>query len=169
MCNSGSVNCEGFVEFEDGCLYENINYKYQYEKQTSENKIEFEDGDSYNSNIKNRLKQDIQFWSETLKANMAIVNVIKVGYKLPLYTVPKSAHSNNNKSAITHSDFDSEAVQDLLKTNRIIEVNELPHVVNPLSVTVQNSGKKRLILDLWYVNKHIYKERIKFKALIMST
>ena len=38
-------------------------------------------------------------------------------------------------------------------------------VVNPLSVTVQNSGKKRLILDLRYVNKHIYKERIKFEDL----
>ena len=41
MFNSGSVTCGGFVEFEepDGCIYENINYKYQYEKQTSENKI----------------------------------------------------------------------------------------------------------------------------------
>ena len=82
-----------------------------------------------------------------MKANKAIVNILKEGYKLPSYTVPKSAHFNNNKSAITHSDFVSEAIQDLLKTNRIIEVNELPHVVNPLSVTVQNSGKKRLILD----------------------
>ena len=79
--------------------------------------------------------------------------------------MPKSAHFNNNKSAITHSDFVSEAIQDLLKTNRITEVNELPHVVNPLSVTVQNSGKKRLILDLRYVNKYIYKERIKIEDL----
>ena len=61
--------------------------------------------------------------------------------------------------------FVSEAIQDLLKTNRITEVNELPHVVNPLSVTVQNSGKKRLILDLSYINKHIHKERIKFEDL----
>ena len=51
-----------------------------------------------------------------------------------------SGHFKNNKSAITHSDFVSEAIQDLLKTNRIIEVNGLPHVVNPVSVTVQNSG-----------------------------
>ena len=83
-----------------------------------------------------------------MKANKAIFNVLKEGYKLPWYTVSKSAHFNNNKYAITHSDFVSEAIQDLLKTNRIIEVIELPHVVNPLSVTVQNSGKKRLIFDL---------------------
>ena len=71
LFNSGSVNCGEFVEFEesDGCLYENINYKYQYEKQASENRIESEYSDSDNSNIKNRLKQNIKFWSETLKAN----------------------------------------------------------------------------------------------------
>ena len=79
--------------------------------------------------------------------------------------MPKPAHFNNNKSAITHLDFVSEPIQDLLKTNRIIKVNDLSDVVNPLSVTVQNSGKKRLILDLRYVNKHIYKERIKFEDL----
>ena len=87
-----------------------------------------------------------------MKANKAIINVLKEGYKLPLYTVPKCAHFNNSKSAITHSDFVFEAIQDLLKINRIIEVNELPHVVNSLSVKMQNSGKKRLILDLCYVS-----------------
>ena len=79
--------------------------------------------------------------------------------------MPILAHFNNNKYAITHSDFVSEAIQDLLKTNRIIEVDDLPHVVNPLSVTVRNSSKKRLILDLRYVNKPIYKKRIKFEDL----
>ena len=168
LFNSGSVNCGQFVEFKesDGCLYQNSNYKYQYEKQKlSENKMEFECGDFDNANVKNRLKQNIKFWSETLKANKVIVNVLKEGYKLPLYTMPKSAHFNNNKSAITHSNYVSEAIQDLLKENWIIEVNELPHVVNPLSVPVQNSGKKGLILHLRYVNKLIYKECIKIEDL----
>ena len=73
------------------------------------------------------MKQNITFWGETLKANKAIVN-----------TVPKSAHFNNNKSAIAHSHFVSEPIQDLLKTNRIIEVNELPYVVNPLILVNRN-------------------------------
>ena len=118
LFNSGSLNCGQFVELEefDGCLYENSTYEYQYEKQKlSKNKMEFKCGDSYNPKVKSRLKQNIKFWSETLKANKAIFNVLKEGYKLPLYTVPKPAHFNNNKSAITHSDFVSEAVQDLLK------------------------------------------------------
>ena len=58
-----------------------------------------------------------------MKTNKAIVNVLKKGYKLPLYTVPKPAHFSNNKFAVTHSDFVSEAIQDLLKTNRITEVD----------------------------------------------
>ena len=81
--------------------------------------MEFEYGNSDNSNIRNRLKQNMKFWKDTLKANKAIVNVLKEGYKHPLYTVRKSAHFDNNKSAITHSDFVSEAIQYLLKRNRI--------------------------------------------------
>ena len=63
FCSLVAAKTAESVEFEesDGCLYENINYKYQYEKQTIENKIEFEYGDSDNSNIKNRLKQSVKF------------------------------------------------------------------------------------------------------------
>ena len=83
MFNSGCVNCGECVEFgeSDGWLYENINYKYQYEKQTCENMIEFEYDGSDNSNIKNRLKQNIKFWREALKANNAIFNLFKEGKK----------------------------------------------------------------------------------------
>ena len=37
-----------------------------------------------------------------------------------------------------------------------------PDVVNPLSVSVQSSGKKRLILDLRHVNFFVSKSKIKF-------
>ena len=146
LFNSGSVNCGQSVEFKefDGFLYENSTYEYQYEKQKiSENKMEFECGDSANSNVKSRLKQNIKFWCETLKANKAIVNVLKEGYKLP-YTVPKSAHFNNNKSAITHSDFVSEAIQDLLKTNRITEVNDMGQFLNPHSTCLSLTSNKAI-------------------------
>ena len=36
-------------------------------------------------------------------------------------------------------------------------------MVNPLSVSVQPNGKKRLILDLRYVNKHLIKQRVKYE------
>jgi hypothetical protein len=37
-----------------------------------------------------------------------------------------------------------------------------PIVVNPLSVSIQSNGKKRLILDLRSVNKHLWKQSIKY-------
>jgi len=39
----------------------------------------------------------------------------------------------------------------------------MAYVVNPLFVTVQSNGKKRLILHLRYVNKHLIKQRVKYE------
>lgn len=50
-------------------------------------------------------------------------------------------------------------------TNRIFGSEVLPHNVNPLSVSVQSSGRKRLILDLRFVNKHVWKPKVKFEVL----
>ena len=36
-------------------------------------------------------------------------------------------------------------------------------MVNPLSISVQANGKKRIILDLRYVNKFLHKMRIKYE------
>ena len=36
-------------------------------------------------------------------------------------------------------------------------------MVNPLPVSVQPNGKKRLILDLRYVNKHLIKQRVEYE------
>ena len=42
---------------------------------------------------------------------------------------------------------------ELAESGRVLEVVVPPLVVNPLSVSVQATGKKRPILDLRYVNK----------------
>ena len=44
-----------------------------------------------------------------------------------------------------------------------METNVPPRVVNPLSVSVQANGKKRLILDLRYVNKFLRKLHVKYE------
>ena len=43
-----------------------------------------------------------------------------------------------------------------------MEVPFVPKVVNPLSIST-NKGKKRLILDLRYVNNRLWKEKVKFE------
>lgn len=51
----------------------------------------------------------------------------------------------------------------LCQSGRVIRCVEPPCVVNPLSVSVQANGTKRLILDLRYVNRHLQKKRIKYE------
>ena len=59
-------------------------------------------------------------------------------------------------------DFVSSTIDHLIKSGSVIETNRQPRVVSPLSVTSNSSGKKRLILDLRYVNDHVYKEYVSF-------
>ena len=47
----------------------------------------------------------------------------------------------------------------------IFESEVLPYNVNPLSVSIQSSGKKRLISDLRFVNMHVWKQKVKFEYL----
>ena len=71
----------------------------------------------------------------------------------------------NNNSAYVHRDFVEEAIQELLASSGISKVRKKAqlHVINPLSVSVQASGKKRLILDLRKVNQRLYRQKFKFE------
>ena len=62
-------------------------------------------------------------------------------------------------------DFVNEAVSSLLYRGLIQKCKEAPHVVNPLTVSNQKIGKKRLILDLRLVNKHLWKQSIKYEDI----
>ena len=53
------------------------------------------------------------------------------------------------------------AIDELVHIHAIVEVPFIPHVVNPLSVSIQSSGKKRLILDLRHVNHFIWKQNFR--------
>ena len=93
---------------------------------------------------------------ELESANETVKSITKEGYKIPFITTPEKVIFKNNLSAQNHREFVDEALNELLATGRV------PYVVNPLSVSIQRNGKKRLILDLRHVNKHVYKDKIKF-------
>lgn len=113
--------------------------------------------------VKGRLRDHIGFWA-TIKAPQFILDIIADGYKLPLVHTPPRSFSKNNLSAIKSGDFVQETIEELLASDRIVDQpQEKLHVVNPLSVSIQSSGKKRLILDLRFVNQHILKKRVKFE------
>ena len=126
--------------------------------------FEYEQGRSSTIVVAGRLKSHIQFW-RSIGASQFILDVIEHGYRIPFHSTPPVSFSNNNKSSLAHSDFVNEAISELLVTHRIFESEVLPHNVNPLSVSIQSSGKKRLILDLRFVNKHVWKQKVKFEDL----
>ena len=106
--------------------------------------VEFEEG-RIKQSVKGRLKDSIEFWKNTLKANDFVIETINDGYKLPLKETTIKTEFRNNMSAIQNSDFVNEALKELIVSNCVIEVQNKPHVINPLSVSTNSSGKKRLI------------------------
>ena len=64
---------------------------------------------------------------------------------------------------LQYAEFVDQAISDLIQPYRIVRTGETPHVVNPLSVSVQPSGKLRLILDLRHVNQYVAKNTVKYE------
>lgn len=81
-----------------------------------------------------------------------ILSVVCDGYKIPFIALLPPKVSYNNTSALNDTCCISEPISDLLGTKRVEILDHQPDIVNPLSVSVQPSGKKRLILDLRHVN-----------------
>ncbi|VDI75750.1 Hypothetical predicted protein [Mytilus galloprovincialis] len=98
--------------------------------------------------VKSSLSKNVAFW-EHIGASKFIIDTIKSGYMIPF--------------VIDNTDFVNEAVLELSKNGCVHEVPFQPFVVNPLSVAIQKSGKKRLILDLSELNVYVLKNKIKFE------
>ena len=110
--------------------------------------------------VKGRLRRALHEW-KLIDAPKFIIEVIEFGSKLPFIHIPPPNVLKNNRSALMEVSFVEEAIQDLLKLNCLAELSVPPEIVNPLSVSIQKSGKKRLILDLRYINLHLFKNKFK--------
>ena len=71
----------------------------------------------------------------------------------------------NNASTSSHSNFVTNAISDLIESGCVTLCNQQPFIVNPLSVSVHKTGKRRLILDLRNVNKFLWKQPVKYEDL----
>ena len=85
-----------------------------------------------------------------------MLDIINGGYKIPFITAPPPCKFRNIASPWKEPDFVTEAVLGLLHDNRVEELDAVPERINPLSISVQNTGKKR-ILDLRHINFHVFK------------
>ena len=104
--------------------------------------------------VKGSLERNVAFW-EHIGASRFIRDTIVFGYKIPFIYTPPVASFGNNRSAIQHSKFVEQAISDLLVAGSVVECGCAPTVVNPLSVSIQANGKKRLILSSTYGTNHL--------------
>ncbi len=117
--------------------------------------------------VQGRLKQNRQFWQETLGAPDYIVSIVSNGYVLPLLVTPPSLSFRNHSSALQHSSFVQNEIEKLQKGRCIVPCSECPYVCNPLLVVPKALGKNRLVIDLRYVNQFLRIEKFKYEGLAL--
>ena len=122
----------------------------------------FEVESDFPLSVKGNLRHNSKFW-KSIGAPYYILSIIENGYKLPFASSPEPVKLRNNKSARLHAEFVDQAIHELVLSGRVCVVAQKPLVVNPLSVSIQPCGKKRLILDLRHVNKCLVKQRVKYE------
>lgn len=86
--------------------------------------------------------------------------MIENGYKVPCIETPSPKVFKNKKPALDNSDF-VQTILDLFNTGHIIDTFSPCTVINPLTVSINTTGKKRLILDLRYINQFVWKQKFK--------
>ena len=106
----------------------------------------------------------MKFWQSIGTLDL-ILDAIKEGGKIPFISTPPPKHYSNNASALRGADFVDQAIAELLADNRVEELSSPPVILNPFTVSVQTSGKKRLILDFTHINLHVFKQKLKCEGL----
>ena len=115
--------------------------------------------------VQGRLRKCSKFWTNELEASQFVCDIVTSGYRLPFLAFPPAVCAKNNKSAIEHATFVSKAIQELLEAGCVTRVSSCPTVCSPLQVVVSAKGKKRLVIDLRYVNQYLHITKFKYEGL----
>jgi hypothetical protein len=139
-------------------------HKFVKDEYLTLDNYEFESRSFSSPKLKGRLKSNLQFW-ETIGAYDSVLDVIKNGYRIPFYSMPRRDFHKNNNSSLLHKEFVDSAITELLNQGLIEQCIEAPYIVNPLTVSVQSNNKKRLILNLRCVNIHVLRQSVKYEDI----
>lgn len=121
--------------------------------------------DSKRQVVVGRFPSRRDFWRNHLDVaeGSFLMNVVDFGFRIPFYTIPTPYFAKNNRSAMHNAEFIDAEVARLLQHGCVVAVGlDRVTVVNPLTVSVNDAGKKRLVLDLRYVNVCIDSPSVKF-------
>ena len=113
------------------------------------------------------LREHVDFWSNAIniRASDFIINTIVEGYRIPFFELPENFVISNRSSSFKFKDFVNEAISESIERGCVKEVPNPPKFINPLHVVQQSGGKCRLILDLSYLNRFIWKQSVRFEDI----
>ena len=105
--------------------------------------------------VQGRVRENLSFWREVLKAPDHVLDWIQCGYKLSLLYLPDNFYKGNHSLTQVHEKFVTETITQLLANRCIKKVDQRPHICSPLSV-VKNANKKlHLVVNLRYLNQFL--------------
>ena len=119
------------------------------------------------SRVHGTLRRHAEAWEEA-GAGGFIMGVIKDGFKLNMKEMPGSYEEKNNKSFVKEQEFAVEAIEKLVKMKVLKEVpRDEVSCINPLTVAVNDRGKKRLCIDLSrYVNEYTVATKFRIESTV---
>ena len=125
---------------------------------------EYEDPKSQeSSSVAGNIHRKSEFWKSTLNASKFVTNIIENGYSLPFTKHCPPFFAKNNVSSLKNRVFVEEAIEKLLQGGYVKEVFHKPYCCNPL--TVSETKKLRLVLDLRHVNPYLEMNKFKYENL----
>ena len=116
--------------------------------------------------VQGRLREHSKIWLSDLKASEFVKQIAQFGYHIPFLASPAPVFRFNHHSghALQNEEFVSSVVVELVKGNCVVPCSECPLVCNPLSVVQNDSGKRRLVVDLRYVNQYLPDQKFKYEG-----
>ena len=115
--------------------------------------------------VKGRLRENSAFWLEELEASDFVRGIVTEGYRLPFFATPAPLCHRNHASALINDAFVSTAIEELLQSQCVAEVESCPKVCSPLQVVTNAGGKMRLVLDLGYVNSFLWNDKFRYEDI----
>ena len=115
--------------------------------------------------MQGRLKANSNFWRQELEASSSVQGIVTHGYILPFISLLVPVFCTNHASTLGEAEFVAEEIVKLVAASCVLEVPYCPEVCSPLLVVNNSKGKKRLVLDLRMVNKHLPKRKFKYEGI----
>ena len=95
-------------------------------------------------------------------------NIVE-GYKIPFFDLPENFVIPNRSSTFKFKDFVEEAISELIELGCVSEVELSLIFINPLHVVLQFSGKCRLLLDLSFLNRFVWKQSVRYEDICTAS